>query len=798
MASTKKPSGKSAGKKRTPSKQEASGKPKRARKAKKPSSDLPSKDEILDFISRSTGKVGKREIGKAFGVTGAKRIDLKRLLREMEDDGLLKKEPRKSLSRPGELPPVTVLEIKTRDADGELIAEPANWEGDAEAPKVVVVPSRGAGDTERGAPAGVGDRILARISRIGEAGPADYPFEARVIRRIGKGAETLLGIFRETPTGGRIVPVDKKSRNEYEVTSKNVNKAKDGDLVLVETIAGPRYSPRRASVKEVYGTGDEQRSISLIAIHAHGIPDAFPDRVIAAADKASGVRMSKAREDLRNVPLITIDPPDARDHDDAVCAVADDDPANKDGWIVYVAIADVAHYVQSGNPLDKEAVKRGNSTYFPDRVVPMLPERISNDLCSLREGVDRPCLAVRMVFNKNGVKQSHRFIRGMMRSKARLSYAEAQSAFDGHPDERLAPLQKDVLEPLWQAYQALAKARDKRAPLALDLPEHKVIINRETGQIEDIRIAERFESMRLIEECMIQANVSAAEELEKQRSPLIYRIHDAPSREKLMSLSEFLETLDIKIPKGAVMKPTHFNRILQQAAETEMGQMVSDVVLRSQSQAVYSPDNLGHFGLNLRRYAHFTSPIRRYADLIVHRALISACKLGPDGLSDEDVKALGQTAEHISHTERRSMVAERDSNDRYIASYLEQHIGTEFHGRISGVTRFGLFIRLTDTGADGLVPISSLDYDFFHHDEAAHALIGARTGIRFRIGDSVRVRLEEATPVTGGLRFEITEGGTEVSGKERKRLSRSGPRGPKGRPSFKRTGGRKSRSRGRK
>ena len=782
---------KTPAKKAAAKKQAGAPKKKRARKStKKIDATLPTREQILAFVADAPEKVGKREIAKAFGISGAQRIGLKRLLKELTEEGLLKKSEKKALRKPGELPPVTVIDIVRRDRDGELIGLPITWDEPSDPPSIVIVPGS-TKDRERGAPAGVGDRVLARLAKTSAEGPEDYPYEGRIIRRIGKGADTVLGIFRKTPAGGRVVPVDKKSRHEFEVTRPNIGDAEDGDLVLAETLAGPRYGPRRAKVKESYGRGDEQRSISLIAVHAHGIPDSFPERVLEAAEAAKPIRLTKDREDLRDVPLITIDPPDARDHDDAVAALPDDDPKNKDGWIVYVAIADVAHYVRSGSPLDKEALKRGNSVYFPDRVVPMLPERISNDLCSLVDGVDRACLAVRMVFDKNGRKVSHRFIRGVMRSAAKLSYAEAQSAFDGNPDPRFEQLQDGVIKPLWQAYQAMAKARDQRAPLALDLPEHKIIINRETGRIESIRIAEKYESMRLIEECMIQANVCAAETLEAKRSPLVYRIHDAPSREKLMALSEFLETLDIKLAKGTVMRPEHFNRILERVRDSEYSQMVSDVVLRSQSQAIYSPDNLGHFGLNLRRYAHFTSPIRRYADLIVHRALISALKLGDDGLSEEDVKTIADTAEHISQTERRAMVAERDSNDRYIASYLEKQVGAEFNGRISGVTRFGLFIRLAETGADGLVPISSLDFDFFHHDESAHALIGDRTGTRYRIGDPVRVRLEEAVPVTGGLRFKMIEGGTEVKGRKR---SEKG----KGRPPQKRSGGRKSRGRGRK
>ena len=748
---------------------------------KKPTANrLPTRDEILKFIADQPGKAGKREIARAFGVTGADRIPLKRLLKELADEGLIEKSSGKRLRQPGDLPSVTVLDVVRRDNDGELIARPAKWEGADAPPEIVIVPDERK-RRQAVVPAGVGDRILARLAQTSAHGPADYPYEARVIRRIGRGAETVLGIFRRSRDGGRVVPVDKRARNELVVGTADKGDAHDGDLVLAETLPGPRYGLKNARVRENFGKGDDQKSISLIAIHAHGIPDSFPDDVVAAAGRAKPARLGE-RTDLRDVPFVTIDPPDARDHDDAVWAAPDDDPKNPGGWVAMVAIADVAAYVAPGETLDREARKRGNSVYFPDRVVPMLPERISTDLCSLRENEDRPCLAVRMVFDKSGNRRGHKFVRGLMRSAARLSYGDVQAAIDGKPGEAAGPVLEPVLKPLWQAYTILAEARDKRGPLDLDLPEYKIELTK-AGKVKTVRRAERFESMRLIEEFMIQANVSAAETLEQQRSPLIYRVHDAPSKEKLKALSDFLSTLGLKLARGQTIRPEHFNRILEHARESEHAQMISDVVLRSQSQAIYAPDNLGHFGLNLRRYAHFTSPIRRYADLIVHRALISSLKLGADGLTDDDVKALHETAEHISTTERRAMLAERDSTDRYIASYLANRIGATFDGRIAGVTRFGLFVKLSETGADGIVPIRRLDYDFFAHDESRHALIGERTGTTFRLGDPVVVRLEEAVPVTGGMRFEMVEGGTEEPTRRRKpttrKKARAKPRGKK-------------------
>ncbi|MGB3808859.1 MAG: ribonuclease R [Parvibaculum sp.] len=735
---------------------------------------LPSREQILEFVSSSATPIGKREIARAFNIKGADRIPLKQMLKAMAEEGLLEKRESRKIHRTGELPSVLLIEITHRDTDGELVARPLEWKSTLAAPSIVITPEPKKGRTaERDAepPAGIGDRVLARLTKTTEEGEI-YDYEARVIRRVGKGAEQVLGLFRSGSEGGRIVPVDKRVRTEFEIGRDDTGNAKDGDLVLAETVPGKRYGLARARVKEVFGKSSDPKSISLIAIHTHGIPDQFPDSVIREAEAAEAKDIS-GRTDLRDIPLVTIDPTDARDHDDAVWAALDTDPANEGGYVVIVAIADVAAYVRPGSPMDREARKRGNSTYFPDRVVPMLPERISNDLCSLREKEERPCLAVRMIFDRNGNKRSHEFLRGLMRSAARLTYRQMQEAIDGAPDDKTGPLLETVLQPLWDAYKTLSIAREKRGPLDLDLPEYKAEID-PVGRIAAIHIAEKYESMKLIEEFMIQANVCAAETLQHKQRKLVYRIHDAPSREKLAALAEFLKTLDMSIAKGQVTRPATFNKILRDVDGTEFDQMVSTIVLRSQAQAIYSPDNIGHFGLNLRHYAHFTSPIRRYADLVVHRALISALGQGKDGQSDEEVSAMAEIAEHISMTERRSMLAERDSNDRFIAAFLEARIGAEFRGRIAGVTRFGLFVKLEETGADGLIPISNLGTEYFHHDEARHALVGERSGLTYRLGEQVTVRLEEAVPITGGLRFDIVEGGRPGKPAGRQGFGKSG------------------------
>jgi ribonuclease R len=716
---------------------------------------LPSRQEILDFLQTANRETGKREIARAFGIKGGDRIALKELLRDMADDGLITGSRRK-LTRPGVLPSVTVIEIVARDPDGEFVGRPGTWDEEhGPAPRIVMAESkRGTGPV-----AGIGDRVLARITPLGA--DADYPYQARTIKRLARATQRLLGIFRALPGGtGVIDPVDRKQLKEWPVTRGNTGDAENGELVRFELARGGRYGVQTAQVIERLGNPAAQQMTSLIAVHAHGIPDTFPDAALAEAEAAKEPDL-KRREDLRQLPLITIDPSDARDHDDAVWAEADPDPSNRGGWVVIVAIADVCSYVRPGSSLDKEARKRGNSVYFPDRVVPMLPERISNDLCSLKEDEPRGCLAVRMVFDKDGRKLKHRFFRALMRSAAGLTYEQAQAAIDGRPDEVTTPLLDAVLRPLWGAYASLVLSRTERAPLDLDLPERKILLD-DQGRVRTVVTPPRLDAHRLIEEFMIAANVSAAETLEAKRSPLIYRVHDAPSKEKLSSLGEFLATIGLKLPKSGTLKPAHFNRILADTRATPIAELVGEVVLRSQAQAEYSDDNLGHFGLNLRRYAHFTSPIRRYADLIVHRALVRALGFGNDGLTDAEMEQLERIAQAISDTERRAMAAERETADRLIAAYLADRIGARFQARVSGLVRTGLFVRLVETGADGFVPASSIGREYFYHDEARHALVGEDTGLAYRLVDPVEVRLVEAIPTAGALRFEMLSEGRSV------------------------------------
>ncbi len=705
--------------------------------------NFPTKRQILEFIEQGNGKVGKREIARAFHISVTNRPRLKKILREMKDEGHLSQGRGKRLNKPGELPPVTVLQVSRIDQDGDLLAKPVSWEAKQEPPRIFLLPER----KGKGA-VGIGDRVLCRLNKVGS-----NTYEARIIRRIEHAPSLILGVYMQVKGEGRIVPTDRKQKNELFVPPNEVNGAERGDLVQGELLPGRQYGLHRARVVEKLGRMGEPKSVSLIAIHTHDIPLEFPQNVTEAAQKAGPAPLGM-REDLRSVDLITIDGADARDFDDAVWAEPDRDEDNKGGWHVIVAIADVAYYVRPKAPLDTESYKRGNSVYFPDRVVPMLPEALSNGWCSLVPHEDRPCLAVHMWIGAAGKLKRHKFVRGMMRSSARLTYEQAQAAFDGQTDETTTPILENVISPLYGVYEALLKGRKRRGVLELDLPERRIILN-DDGDIEKIALRERLDSHRLIEELMITANVAAAEALEAKNLPCMYRVHDQPSQDKLEALREFLDSLELSVTKG-VLLPKHFNQILEKVAETPQAQMVSQVILRSQAQAIYSPENLGHFGLALRRYAHFTSPIRRYSDLLVHRALIRGYNLG-EGRLEDDHKDFTEMGEHISITERRAQVAERNANDRYTALYLSNHTGEIFKGRVNGVARFGLFVTLLESGGDGLVPIGSLGNDYYQHNEKLHSLIGERTGREYRLGDLVDVRILEAEPISGSLVFEIQD-----------------------------------------
>lgn len=730
---------------------------------------LPSREQILDFISTSETPAGKREIAKAFGLSAQDKIALKALLKDMGDEGLIDSAPGRAFHKMGGVPKVTVLRVT--DADGDTVwAVPERWEAEGIPVPRLRVRERG----KRGA-LGIGDRILARTEEAGNG------WIAHPMKKLARGEEQVLGVVHEE--GGRLYlqGVEKKDRHSYPISERNG--AEPGDLVLANKAGKP---PRIfAHVTERLGDPFAPRSFSLIAIHRHGIPNVFSDELIAEAERVSKQLLGD-REDLRDLPIVAIDPADARDHDDAVWAAPDDDPQNEGGWKAVVAIADVSFYVRPGSQLDREARKRGNSVYFPDRVVPMLPEILSAEICSLKEGEDRAALACHLQVGKNGELKSWRFTRAVVSIAANIAYDDAQTIIDGAAsarallDDRYAPgaAKRDEIEPalrhLWDCWRALNKAREKREPLDLDLPERRIVLD-EMGRILSVAPRERLDAHKLIEDYMIAANVAAAKALEAKKAPVMYRIHEPPAREKLVALKEYLKTFDMEFALGQVIKPATFNQILKRVGEADFRDEVMQQVLRSQTQAYYGPENAGHFGLSLGSYGHFTSPIRRYADLIVHRSLVSAYKLGPGGLTAEEAGSMDRIGESISTLERRAMEAERETIDRYVAAYLSAHVGEVMDARITGVQNFGFFATIDGIGGDGLVPVRDLGTEYFRYDEASQRLIGEDSGEFFAMGQRLKLRLAEANPVSGALRFELPDGkGSASSGGDDR--GRGGPK----------------------
>ncbi|MEO5866626.1 MAG: VacB/RNase II family 3'-5' exoribonuclease [Sphingomonas sp.] len=704
--------------------------------SKRPSAGLPNRQQILDFIEASDVPAGKREIARAFALTAQQKIALKALLKDMADEGLIDSAPGRAFHKMGGLPKVTVLRVADADDSGNVWAVPERWEAETPAPRLRVR------ERKRGA-LGVGDRILARTEEAGNG------WIAHPMKQLARGEELILGVLRQEGDRLWLQGVEKKERREFAVS--DAGDGQPGDLVLAEKAGRP---PRiTARVTQVLGDPFAPRSFSLIAIHKLGIPDAFSPETVDEAAQVAQRSLGDGREDLTHLPIVAIDPADARDHDDAVWAAPDDDSTNEGGWKAVVAIADVSFYVRPGSAIDKDARRRGNSVYFPDRVVPMLPEILSAEVCSLKTGEDRAALVCHLQVSKGGSLKSWRFSRAVVRIAANIAYEDAQAAIDADAGSMI-----EALRPLWSCWRALYKARGARAPLDLDLPERRVVLD-EKGRILSVAPRERLDAHKLIEDYMIAANVAAAKALEAKKAPVMYRDHEPPSREKLVALKDYLKTFGVEFALGQVVRPATFNHILDRIGpDADFRPQVMEQVLRTQTQAYYGPENHGHFGLALGSYAHFTSPIRRYADLVVHRALVSAYKLGPGGLSEGEASAMEQIGESISMLERRAMEAERDTVDRYVAAFLSERVGDVIDARITGVTNFGFFATVEGIGGDGLMPVRDLGGEYYRFDEGARTLVGERSGTVYASGQRLQLRLAEANPVSGALRFELAEG----------------------------------------
>jgi ribonuclease R len=765
---------------------------------------LPTRQQILDFIEQSGQPAGKREMARAFGLHGHDKILLKALLKDMADEGLIDSAPGRAFHKAGGVPRVTVLRVVSVD-DGQVWAQPESWHADTPPPKLRVI-ERG-----RRSALALNDRILARTEEAGKG------HVAHVMKKLQRSAELVLGVVRREGDRFYLTPVDKKERRELPISE--LKDSQEGDLVLAEPSGRP---PRvTARIDAILGDPFAPRSFSLIAIHKYGLRDEFRTEAIVEARHVAKQKLGEDREDLTHLPIVAIDPEDARDHDDAIWAAPRDDG---DGWDAIVAIADVSFYVRPGSELDREARARGNSVYFPDRVVPMLPHELSSDICSLKQGEVRAAMACHLHVGKDGALKSWRFSPAKICVAANIAYEDAQAAIDAilpgagrgtagggeeaegaidpsvslreppprsgedldesssspcsmpelEPYEGTVPkeLVEKTLKPLWACWRALLAARNKREPLELDLPERRVMLD-EKGRILSVAPRERLDAHRLVEDYMIAANVAAAKALEKKKTPVMYRVHEAPSREKLVALKDYLATFDIEFALGQTIRPAIFNRIIERIGDDHDARPeIMEQLLRTQMQARYSPEPLGHFGLALASYAHFTSPIRRYADLLVHRALVG-------DLPKEDADRFVEIGEHISMLERRSMEAERETVDRYVAAFLADKVGQILRCRITGVQPFGFFATVEDLGGDGLVPAAILGNEYFRYDEAARALVGEETGETYRVGQHLELKLVEANPASGALRFELPEGkfsGSPRLGQRRDRV-RTGKRG---------------------
>ena len=753
--------------------------PRPSRTPRNRSPGLPSRKQILDYIATSDQPAGKREIARAFGLSGQMKIELKALLKDMADEGLIDSAPGRAFHKSGGVPKVTVLRIVDADDSGNVFAVPEQWHADGPPPRLRVI-ERG----RRGA-LGIGDRILARTEERGQG------YAAHPMKKLLRSAELVLGVVRKEGERFWLSPVDKKERRELAIG--DLKDAEPGDLVLCEVSGRPPRATAR--VDAVLGDPFAPRSFSLIAIHKHGLRHEFRQEAIDEAHQVAKQPIGE-REDLTHLPIVAIDPADARDHDDAIWAAPDDDEDNRGGWKAIVAIADVSFYVRPGSELDREARARGNSVYFPDRVVPMLPEELSADICSLKEGQVRAAMACHLKIAKDGTLKSWRFTRAKICVAANIAYEDAQAAIDAAGEERLevsSPtcsmpevelvvsqhLTESALRPLWGAWRALLAARNKREPLELDIPERRVMLD-EKGRITSIAPRDRLDAHRLVEDFMIAANVAAARALETKKAPVMYRVHEAPSREKLVALKDYLATFDLEFALGQVIKPGTFNRIIERLGDASGREEIMEQLLRTQMQARYGPERLGHFGLALASYAHFTSPIRRYADLFVHRALVRAYKLGEGGLPPGEDEHFERIGEQISMLERRAMEAERETIDRYVAAFLADQVGQLVECRITGVQPFGFFATVEDLGGDGLVLAQTLGQEYFRYDEAARQLVGEESGETYRVGQRLTLRLAEANPVSGSLRFELPEGsygGPRPAQQRRDRMRSTGRRG---------------------
>lgn len=702
---------------------------------------IPSENKLIDFLTEEGKPLKADAILKAFGLKGQRmRSLLADKLYAMVRAGQILENRRGEFCLTAKLDLVTGTVTGHRDGFGFVIRDDGG-------PDDIYLSAREMRSLFDG------DRVAIRVAGLDRRGRA----EGELVDVLERGTQEVTGQFIRERGIGLVIPDNSKITHRILIPRKEWGNAKPGEMVVAEILDYPtRIEQATGRIINVIGSPGDKGIATDIAIHSHAIPDKWPRTVLNEIEEYGDKVLPKAKQgrtDLRDVDLLTIDGADARDFDDAVFC-----ERSGSGWRVLVAIADVSHYVQVGTALDTEAVRRGTSVYFPDRVVPMLPEVLSNGLCSLNPKVDRLCMVCDMQVNTEGKVTRSTFFEGLMRSKARLTYSQVNDLLTGHSKTSVPKaLHKPVLE-LHALYKALAQARGRRGAIEIDMPQTKYVLN-DDGEIDRIEVVPRNDAHRLIEECMIAANVQAARFLKRHRIPGLYRVHARPDPDRFDELRLFLVSLGLKVAHSEHVQPRDFTKIIRQTADRPDATAIMMTMLRSLTHAEYSPTNIGHFGLALESYAHFTSPIRRYPDLLVHRAIrhiVGGGKPGRFDYSGRDMERLGTiTSAH----EKRAEEATREVEAWLKCQYMEQHLGDEFDGVITGVTNFGVFVQITSLLTDGLVHVTSLSNDYYKYDPGSQSLIGERTGKTFRLGEAMRVKVQRVDMETRRIDFRPVEKG---------------------------------------
>lgn len=692
------------------------------REAEKYENPIPSREYILEYLAEKGRPATYEQVLEDLGLKSEEECEaLRRRLIAMSRDGQLLR------NRKGAYGPLAKMEMIA----GRVIGHKDGFG--------FVVPDDGSEDLFL-SPRNMrsvfhGDRVMVRVANIDSRGRR----EGTIVEVLEHNTQQLVGrIYLES--GAAYVEASNQRINQEILIPPDATKgAENGQIVVVAIVNQPdRFGRPIGEVVEIMGDHMAPGMEINVAIRNHDLPFVFPDEVLQEASKYPAYVTEEAiagRVDLRHLPFVTIDGEDARDFDDAVYCV----PRENGGWKLFVAIADVSYYVRPGMMLDKEAYSRGNSVYFPARVIPMLPEALSNNLCSLNPNVDRLVMVCEMTIQENGRISHFEFHEAVIKSHRRLTYTQVHKMME-KKDQRMRDQFADVvpyLEHLYKLFHVLHKARDTRGAIDFDMPETKIVYGKDR-KIEKIVPYERFDSHRVIEECMLCANISAAQFLQKHEQPGLYRVHEGPRQEKLEDLRRFLGTIGIKMPAHRDPVPGDYAKILREVKERPDANMIQTMLLRSMSQAVYSPDNKGHFGLSYDAYAHFTSPIRRYPDLLVHRSIKHILN---EKNPQVDNGYFGQAGEHCSMTERRADDATSEVTDWLKCEFMMDKVGQEFEGRVSGVTNFGIFVELKDFYVEGLVHISTLPDDYYQFDAISHVLIGERTGKSYRIGDEIKIQV---------------------------------------------------------